>query len=584
MARIRQLYLYGVSAVSLLFLATGLENLIRLAIQTLGGREATAWLWLNQGNLRQQVSFFVALTIISGPVWVGHWLLANREHTRAGAASAIRRFYLYLVMAGALLFFIPGAISLIRLPLWALLGAAVREPYLSALGAPIGLALVTVPIWRYHWHVAQAEAAATGEAGALGTVRRLYFYPAAFGTMIFLLLGYARLATSVWEGVLHPDVLRSTSGWAWASLAFPAYGATIAVFLALWWWHWAQSEEIARAPGPVGLDERQSLLRRLALAGLVLVGSVVGVVNVATLLNDLLRALLGSPDPTGSSRPLLDALGQPLVWGLTFGAAWLYHRRLLQREADRDAESGGRGSLRRFDTYLIAAVGVVVLVLGLVFLLSTLLSWLTPTPPPLARDWYRDRLSAALTLVLIGAPVWLIHWLEQQRQTARPDTSARAERGALAGAAERSSLWRRLYLYTILFATVVAIVIDAARLLYQLLLVALGDKALPELIEPIRTPLSVIVVGAVVLLSHWQVLRADQEATGTAASTTQPAVAAILLRAPTPERLEAWLGQLAELPREGCELTIVREPSLAQRIHERLRQPLATPGPREGGS
>src|SRR6059058_3943365 len=144
MSRIRQLYLYGICAVSLLFLATGVENLIRLLIQTLAGAEATPWLWLNRGSLRQQVSFFAALTIINLPVWIGHWLAANRPGVDPESASLVRRFYLLLVMAGALLFFVPAAINLLRLPLWAILSAPIGQPIGSAFGAPIGLALVTI--------------------------------------------------------------------------------------------------------------------------------------------------------------------------------------------------------------------------------------------------------------------------------------------------------------------------------------------------------------------------------------------------------------------------------------------------------
>src|SRR5712692_6741208 len=170
MTRIRHLYVYGVAAVSLLFLATGLENLVRLLIQTAGGVEATGWLWLNRGNLRDQVSFFVALAVISGPVWVGHWVWASREQLTRTEASGIRRFYLYLVLAGSLLFFVPGAIGLLRIPLWTLLKAPLSQPVASALGAPIGLLVVTVPIYLYHRRLALAEGAALA-TGRLDTIR-----------------------------------------------------------------------------------------------------------------------------------------------------------------------------------------------------------------------------------------------------------------------------------------------------------------------------------------------------------------------------------------------------------------------------
>ena len=310
MSRVRQLYVYGVCAVSLLFLATGLENLIRLLIQVAAGLDATPWLWLSRGALRQQMSFFVALTAINAPVWIGHWLAANRQLGVAERGSPIRRLYLYLTLAGALLFFVPGAIGLLRTPIWALLGAPIGQPLVSAIAAPIGLILVTVPIWFYHRRLALTDAALAGDDGALATIRRLYFYLASFILVNFLLVNVARLGTSFWEGMIRV-VSRATVGdWAWASASLPALGAATAVLLGLWWWHWASVETIAGGSDPIGLAERRSRLRRLTLYTLVLIFLIVATVNLSTTLNDLFRAALGSPDPASNGRQLIDALGQ----------------------------------------------------------------------------------------------------------------------------------------------------------------------------------------------------------------------------------------------------------------------------------
>ncbi|HLZ09651.1 MAG TPA: DUF5671 domain-containing protein, partial [Chloroflexota bacterium] len=320
MSRVRQLYVYGVCAVSLLFLATGIENLIRLLIQIAAGLDATPWLWLSRGALRQQLSFFVALTAINAPVWVGHWLAASRGLGVAERASPIRRLYLYLALAGALFFFVPGAIGLIRTPLWALLGAPIGQPLLSAIAAPIGLIAVTVPIWCYHRRLAITDAAYSGDADALATIRRLYLYAASFILANLLLVNLARLGTSFWEGMIRV-IGRSTVGdWSWASASLPSLGAATIVLLGLWWWHWANAELIASRDDAVGVSERRSRLRLLTLCGLVLVFLIVAAVNASTLLNDLFRAALGSADPAGKGRGLVDALGQPIVWGLIYGA------------------------------------------------------------------------------------------------------------------------------------------------------------------------------------------------------------------------------------------------------------------------
>src|SRR5207237_6313502 len=139
----------------------------------------------------------------NAPVWIGHWLAASRNLGVAEHSSPIRRLYVYLAMAGALFFFVPGAVGLIRTPIWALLGAPIGQPVLSAIAAPIGLIAVTVPIWIYHRRLALTDAALAGDDGALATVRPLYFYAASFILANLLLVNLARVGTSFWEGMIR---------------------------------------------------------------------------------------------------------------------------------------------------------------------------------------------------------------------------------------------------------------------------------------------------------------------------------------------------------------------------------------------
>ena len=549
MSRVRNLYVYGICAISLLFLATGVENLIRLLVQTASGSESTGWLWLNRGDLRQQISFFAALALIGGPVWLGHWVLASRGLSAAERGSGVRRFYLYLMLAGALIFFLPGAINLLRLPVWALLGAQIGQPYLSALGAPLGLLVVTVPIWLYHRRLALAEAASAGDDGSLGTVRRLYFYAAGFGLASFLLINESRLGTSVWEGLIRPAGTPVVEVGDWVRLALPAYAIAALVFLATWWWHWSQTERIAAEANPRGRAELASVLRRVYVYGLILIGLIVVLVNATTLLNDLFRAVLGSPNPTGTGRPLAIAVGQPLVWGLVYGAFWLNLRGWLQRDASRAPEASEQAALRRLYAYLVAAVGLVVLAIGLILLLSTVLSLPTLTPEQQPAEWLRGRISSALTLVVVGAPVWLISWQGQQRRLLDPTLAP----------AERASLWRRIYLYLALFVGVVAALVDAASVLYQLLLAAVGDHSTPSLLGAIATPLSVIVVASTFLVYHWRALRSDSSAAASTRAATggNAAVTVVILRGQA-EEVERAVGRLTAQANGQLKLEVLR--------------------------
>src|SRR5207247_11016715 len=100
-------------------------------------------------------------------------------------------------------------------------------------------------------------------------------------------------------------------------------------------------------------------------------------------------------------------------------------------------------------------------------------------------EW-RDKISLFITLMLVGAPMWLGHWR------------------ASPAADERYTLSRRLYLYASLLGSVLAALIAAAVFVYRLLALVLGtsDAAAGAPLVDMRKAASVIVVAAVLRLSH----------------------------------------------------------------------------------
>src|SRR5262249_34153962 len=190
-----------------------------------------------------------------------------------------------------------------------------------------------------------------------------------------------------------------------------------------------------------------------------------------------------------------------------------------------------------------------------ILLITTLLSFPALAADQLAADWFRDRISDAATLVIVGAPIWLGHWQHQQHLVEQPRT----------GRAERAAFWRRVFLYLVIFATVVAIVVDAANILYQLFLVAFGENPPLGLVEVARTPASVIVVASVLLWYHFRVLRADG-ATARLTQSSGPILAAIILRASTRTELDQLLGQVSGAFDDPAGVTILQEPRLEEQF------------------
>ena len=77
-----------------------------------------------------------------------------------------------------------------------------------------------------------------------------------------------------------------------------------------------------------------------------------------------------------------------------------------------------------------------------------------------------SQLANGLSLIAVGAPVWSLHWRTAQRAAVQDNETGRAE---------RASWPRRLYLYGIALVGALLILFELARVVYRLLLWALGD-------------------------------------------------------------------------------------------------------------
>jgi hypothetical protein len=114
----------------------------------------------------------------------------------------------------------------------------------------------------------------------------------------------------------------------------------------------------------------------------------------------------------------------------------------------------------------------------------------------------RAALARDVSWLLIGLPVWLLHWRPMQAHT----TSER-------GLAETRATTRRWYLYIVAFAGVAALLFSAGRVVYEAVLVALGRAPDPALVGNLSHAVMDAIVAGTVLWYHWfLVMRADLSA------------------------------------------------------------------------
>lgn len=511
----RRVYLYLVTFISLQLVLSGAANLLRLLAEQALGTTQNALLVASDYR-REQFSLWGAVLLVGAPVWAIHWYLAQRgvAATRPEAAqerrSVLRTLLIYAVLGVALWQVFFAFTNLVRAIVLAF-SAAGTQTLRDTAGGAVAALLVYGSGWSYYWWVRNMDNAVAPETQGAATVRRWYFYLANYATLSVTMWATAQLTRHLWEllttqstAVLSdnftvPQRLASDVGW-------------LLTGAALWTWHWLfVQRELAHAA-----DEQHSALRKVYLYGVILQTVAVTLTNLALFGYKALQLLLGGNTRAGigADQSLLTAAGGPLLTAAVYGAFWGYHREALNRDALLVAEQPRQASIRRVYSYLVAAVGLAVLAGGAADLVRLLVDfWLGGQATiALTRSGWADQISLFVTLILVGAPVWVSEWLRIQRLAFAP-----------AGEGERQSLIRRIMLLLVLFSTVIALLASAAVLVYQLLRnvgTALSGGASSDL----SWALGVSITAGALLAYHLRVLIDDQRARPAPPAAT-PAVA-----------------------------------------------------------
>jgi hypothetical protein len=489
---LRRLYLYLVSAAGMGLLAAGLALLGTTALVFIFNVP-----YSSDPSYRAQLAIYTAMTLVALPVWGVHFWFARRfaMRDRDERASALRRLYLYWAAAsGALGFGFAlsiAAASLLRplidtCPPPGPKDAMGFQTYCGAKADWLAtsqaawVTLVFLALWAFHFIVASRDRAAVGESGASATLRRWYMYGVLLAGLLWMLSGAGGLLELTW--------LKAWNG----SLGYRYIGDSAGLFLAgllVWGFH-----ALTIARNHVA-DDRHATLR--ALQGFVAVAVCIGTAlfGASQILYYALAKGLGVDHPGGIGTDVLAAVAAPGSLLLVYGTAWFLVRRRLARDA-RAQEGDRQAGLRRLYTNLVCLVSLGAWAIGAGGLLWTLAEQLeAPIIGVKASDW-KDPVSLWLTLLVVGAAVWLAHW--------RPSPWAE----------DRQALSRRLYVWAALLAGVLAILGGGVGMLYAVLKQVFSAN--PKLADASNLEfghyLAVIVVATAVGTYHWKVLRADAAA------------------------------------------------------------------------
>lgn len=421
---------------------------------TAGGMFQTQyWVFARlNGDTDSSLAGALAALITGFPVLIYHEVLLYR--TRNDTLKLLRWLYGYVVSAVGMLALAIGAIAILRWGFDAVAGDRYRIP------EPAALLIIGVVMWVYYRFIVMRQS-----DKPIGILQRLYTFGFSGLGLTLATIGFIGVQEWLFSRLLGNSLAR-----------LPDALAALITGVPLWlgFWVWAQ---IRFAKG--GDEEQKSDLRKAYLYVVIYIAVNAVVITTALLINGTLRVLLRLPTEGG--------LGLLLAIIIATSALWAYHAFVLRSDIKRAGESKLQSGMERLYWYVIAAVGLLSLVIGLAGEVNVLVRSIQQG----FDTTQREQLAGFTALWLAGLPVWLMGWIPAQRRAIRKDD---------VGADARRSILRKTYLYFYWLSSVLAVLFNAIVIVYLL-----------DTITSLGQSIGFVVIGAVLWVYHFFVLRGDNK-------------------------------------------------------------------------
>lgn len=285
----RRLYRYLWLLFGLLLVVSGTHGILRYILYFPEAAKNYTALSLGNG---------LTLALVGVPLWVFTWsVIQSIQKDEAEGLSLLRLGVLYLLsLIGVVTVLTNTGLVLASALRWALGESNTITRFLNGNGIGISIAIPMGVLWAYYGGYLNREVRARRDRPARDGLRRLYQYilaliglVAAF-TGLELLLGY--LVDTLLARVLVGSLRAQLAGGL----------AALTVGLALWLriWQGLQREAFARpAAGDTtaGDHARRSVIRKAYLYLVIFVSVVCGMIFAAQIIYQVVRAMLGTPNP-----------------------------------------------------------------------------------------------------------------------------------------------------------------------------------------------------------------------------------------------------------------------------------------------
>ena len=479
MKSIRRLYFYLVALISIEVVLWGLVGLLRSIVdQTIsGGADALAQA--------------LALILVGVPIFLVHWLWAQRAAQRdeEEKTATIRAAFFYAILLGTLIPIAQNLLSFLDRSLVQVTGLAVERAFggfrQQTLADNLIAILMNGIVAAYFWNILRREWEALPNKENFIEVRRLYRYIWMLYGLLLTVFGAQQVLRFLLD--IPGDVLGDLgSGIVVNGVALLLVGTPI------WAYSWRVIQDSLTDPDEMGSTLRLGILYLLALGGVITV-----ITAAFMVLKAALTWLLGAD---WTFQYFMQQVGGPISVGVPLGLVWAYYRYWLKRHIEAVNGAIRQAALVRLYNYVLSLIGLVVAFVGVTSLVRFIIDMFLGQGI-LMTDSMRGTLAGSIASILVGLPLWLTMWRPMQAEALTPGET---------GDHARRSVLRKIYLYLVLFASVIGGMATAVVLVYQLIRVVLLGPTVGDFVNSTVLNLAqLLFLFGVVLIYHLNVLRID---------------------------------------------------------------------------
>ena len=498
MKSIRRLYFYLVAIISIEVVVWGLIGLLRSIVDKTvsGGADALAQA--------------LALILVGVPIFLVHWLWAQRVSAKEEEEkeATLRAVFLYAILLGTLIPVVQNLLSFIDRSLVQVAGLGVERAFSSFRNQTLADNLIAIGmnliVAAYFWNTLRSEWTTLKEKENFAEVRRLYRYIWMLYGLLMTVFGMQQILRFL---IYIPGDVLGEMG----REVIVNGTALLVIGTPVWVYSWRVIQDSLTDPAEMGSNLRLGILYILALGGVITV-----VTTSSMLVNILIMRVFGAD---WTAQYFVQQIGGPISVGVPLGMIWAYYGHWLNRHIEAIGDNVRQAGMKRLYNYILAFIGLVVSSIGVQTLLSFIIDMST-NRSFLNSDAYRSSIAAAISLLVVGLPLWLMTWRPMQA-----DALAVGEMGDHA----RRSILRKTYLYLALFASVIGGMVAAVGLVFQVIRVILTGDADSDFVNTLLNTIQVLFLFVVVLIYHWNVLRTDGASMADTLAEKQSAFSALIV-------------------------------------------------------